>query len=205
MSNPNKATVHLVALGKLSEHCHIPSNDYLNRKYPGITNAMRRGDIIENVTESGYRSQGVYMWDGKKVIEQNTSWDDYGSPSEEFKVVTEFPPGYWDKTMGELKTQSGLNIKKWCRIEADSQFYWHSDYPPVALDAKKLDLDKSAILCEKRKSTWSGEYTHYWTTFMWEGVEYKLNMRKPDYIKKFMEIEGLLCVYWYDGEFHMDY
>ena len=182
-----KATVHLVAMGNLSENDKQLTKSRLDKKYPGVTSHFSRGDIIENVNESGYRSQGVWMWDGKNIIEQNTDWDDYGSPSKEFKIITEFPPGYWDRVYGE---ENGLTVKKWCRIDAESQFYWHSDYPPCALDAWELGLDKMPVIAKD----------DYYITFMHNGVEYKLNLDKPD-IKKYIE-DGIVCVYWHDGELH---
>ena len=105
-----KATVHLVSVGKDESDYYTLSkmSKRLEKKHPGITKAMKRGDIIENIDESGYRSQGVYMWDGKRVIHQNHDWDDYGSPSQEFLLLTEFPPGYWDKPYsGKHNPRSG--------------------------------------------------------------------------------------------------
>ena len=179
--------MHLVALGKRGKkYRDVPSDDYLNRKYPGITNVMKRGDIIENVTESGYRSQGIYMWDGKKVIEQNTDWDDYGSPSTEFRLITEFPPGYWDQWYGR---NEHLPVKKWCRIDAESQFYWHSNEPPCAMDTDLLK--KCPILTKDNVDV-------YWTTFMHEGKEYKLNISDLEFFQSQKDNE-YICVYW-DGE-----
>ena len=177
----NKAIVHLVALGKRGKNYHdIPSNDYLNRKYPGITNMMKRGDIIENVTESGYRSQGIYMWNGKKVIERNTDWDDYGSPSTEFRIITEFPPGYWDQCFG---SDECLPVKNWCRIDAESQFYWHSDYPECALNTSLLK--KCPILTKD---------DNYWITFIHDSTEYTLHLYNPEVFREQIKNEEYIPV-----------
>ncbi len=130
------------------------------------------------------------MADGKEVIEQNRDWDDYGSPSKEFKIITEFPPGYWDRAYGE---ENNLVVKKWCRIDAKSEFYWHSDYPPCALDAIAIGLDKMPILAKNDDS--------YYIAFM-HGVEYKLNLSEP---KLPINKDGLMCVYWHDGELHTEF
>jgi hypothetical protein len=190
------ATIHLVRLGDISDDDIVPTAKTLEAQYPGIVKAMKRGDIIENTSESGYRSQGVYMWDGKNVIRQNTSWDDYGSPSTEFKIVTEFLPGYWDSAK--------LSCVAWDK-GAEQEFYWHSDYPPCALDARALGLDKAAILTKKEKSAWLGEHNVYWTTFMHNGIEYKINVSSSKYFKEEIDDDGLICVYWHDGELHTEY
>lgn len=57
-----------------------------------------RGDIIVNTShpEYGYRSAGMYFFDGTGLIPPDDTYDDYGTVPREFKIVEEFPPGYWD-------------------------------------------------------------------------------------------------------------
>jgi hypothetical protein len=61
-------------------------------KFPDIS----RGDIIHNEYEGDYRNDGIYFWDGNKVIEQYVKLDEYGSVPPDFCILSEFPPRYWD-------------------------------------------------------------------------------------------------------------
>ena len=90
--------------------------DMLEEKYKGISKKLKRGDLIENLNESGYRSQGVYCFDGTDIVGQNLKFDDYGTPSTSFKLIKEFPPGYWDEPIVNNDYEEG-----------DSRFYWHFD------------------------------------------------------------------------------
>lgn len=97
----------------------------LEAKYKGISEKIKRGDLVENVSESGYRSQGVYCFDGQELIAQETSYDDYGNPSACFKLIKEFPPGYWDDPIPNNDYE-----------DDESRFYWHCyvGYSEIDLD-----------------------------------------------------------------------
>ena len=69
---------------------------------------LKRGDMVldsavrctprdtENPgTDNGYRHQGMYIFNGQKLIHLDDEPDDYGSIPEEFQVIKEFPPMYW--------------------------------------------------------------------------------------------------------------
>lgn len=122
----DKATIHLINLRDVvGGELEI---DELEELYPGISQMMRRGDIIENVSYSGYRSQHVWFFDGNQVIGQYYEIDDYGTPPLEFKLVTEFPPGYWDGDW-EWDLGNAFNappVNRWF-IRDDSKFYWHHE------------------------------------------------------------------------------
>eukprot|EP00039_Didymoeca_costata_P026170 m.15156 g.15156 ORF g.15156 m.15156 type:complete len:197 (+) comp5306_c0_seq1:80-670(+) len=71
------------------------------QKYPRLVAESRHGDMLENTSESGYRSSGVYMISreggkGFRVIPLCTDFDDYGSVSACFKGITQFAINYWD-------------------------------------------------------------------------------------------------------------
>ena len=66
------------------------TTDLLEEKYKGITKKLKNGDLIENINESGYRSNGVYCFDGIDVVAQCNKFDDYGTPSSSFKLIKEF-------------------------------------------------------------------------------------------------------------------
>jgi len=65
-----------------------------------IFSTIERGDFLENVCESGYRANGVYMFDivdNDLVIRELSRWpDDYGTIPSDFELITQFKdPTYW--------------------------------------------------------------------------------------------------------------
>ena len=60
---------------------------------------VKRGDLIcftkNGVKSRGYRNEGVWMWNGEKMVNLCTEVDDYGSVPPEFTVGKEFLPSYW--------------------------------------------------------------------------------------------------------------
>jgi hypothetical protein len=138
LSKPH-ATVFLV---EMPEHEGIISISELEEKYPDIKEKMMRGDIIENVSKSGYRSQGVYLYDGENVINQYIGYDDYGSVPIEFKAITEFPLHYWDKP---YRYTYYLEINNDYVPNAESEFYWHEDNTLVCIDLSQMDEVKEPI------------------------------------------------------------
>jgi hypothetical protein len=145
MTTKRYTTIHIVSFSKIfsgedetpDEYCPVPND--MEKAYPGILSSLTRGDLVENSDESGYRSQGLWAWDGKKIIELNTNFDDYGSPPEEFKALDQFPPDYWTITISE----SNHNTISWSGEKQES--YWHSTDTPVSIDDKTLKLIESAI------------------------------------------------------------
>lgn len=92
------ATVHLIRLDKDGE---IPTVKDLEEKYPGLTKQLKRGDLVEDLNESGYRSNGVFMVDLTEskepvIVELNREFDAYGSPAITMAAISEFPLDYWD-------------------------------------------------------------------------------------------------------------
>jgi hypothetical protein len=64
-----------------------------NPQYRNIAN----GDIIDIESESHYRNNGIFMWNGKKVVELYTDYDDYGSVPPEIEIAddNDFTPTSW--------------------------------------------------------------------------------------------------------------
>lgn len=128
----NKATVHLISMN-MENVDDILVCKYIERIHPGMTSLFVRGDIIENVLESGYRSEGVYFFDGKDIVNQYTGYDDYGTPPLDFNVISEFPLNYWV----DCNIQSRY-------VDGESKFYWHCDlYCYTAIDLKVLGLQEN--------------------------------------------------------------
>lgn len=84
---------------------------------------LRRGDLLENVAESGYRSSGLYMYDGKNVTHLGDDLDDYGCIHKDYVIYKEFNPHYWDF--------STMNVHNLLVPDRDyTSACWHSgDYP----------------------------------------------------------------------------
>lgn len=84
---------------------------------------LRRGDLLENVTESGYRSSGLYMYDGKNVTHLGDDLDDYGCIHKDYVIYKEFNPHYW-----HFSTMNVHNLLVPDRNYTNAG--WHSgDYP----------------------------------------------------------------------------
>lgn len=100
---------------------------------------VKRGDFVVDVNNSqyGYRSSGVYFFDGRKLVSQDTDYDDYGTVPGEFMLISEFPPGYWDlpnrgsngggsyevPSCREWFYGNGSLVPKPC---SKIEFYWHT-------------------------------------------------------------------------------
>ena len=121
--------------------------DDIKEKYPDLVPMMKRGDLIENICESGYRSQGIYCFDGTDIVCQDQRHDNYGTPSSSFRLINEFPPGYWD------------NPKVNDKLEPihESQFYWHSDHTYSKINVNDYeeceidDINKIATFTHNKK------------------------------------------------------
>ena len=96
-----------------------------------------RGDMIVCKWESGYRSAGLYFYDGAKLIDQERGHSDYGTVPDCFKIITEFPPGYFDLPDRDIESMRGFKaldvrydgecIISAARPEDLVSTYWHSD------------------------------------------------------------------------------
>jgi len=64
-----------------------------------IEDGVKRGDLLcftkNGIKERGYRNEGVWIWNGDKMVELYTNVDIYGSVPREFKVGKEFAPDHW--------------------------------------------------------------------------------------------------------------
>ena len=60
---------------------------------------IKEGDLIvfneSGEEEDRYRNEGVYIWDGKKLMELDSSIDDYGSIPPQFRIGKKFPVDHW--------------------------------------------------------------------------------------------------------------
>lgn len=118
--------------------------DYLLKENKLKIILVRRGDILENQYESGYRSEGVSMIDivdGKiKIVGYETEQDDYGSPYKNF-TYPDFPADYWN--------YDKINI-----IGGKPMSYWHSDPPPVKLNENITNKKYYACIIDGKTIPW---------------------------------------------------
>ena len=121
---------------------------------PEMVSLMKRGDMVENLYESGYRSQGVYFYDGEQLIDQRRDYDDYGSPPHIFKIIEDFPPDYWDNPI--------VN-NHFVNSDDESQFYWHSTSAVSEIDLSDYDI---------KISDNNDKYIKKEITFEYEGCKY---------------------------------
>lgn len=160
----NYATIYLVNLNTIKEYIYkswddgeysgddeidgLSYNDFdendvtismINKVYPTLVYRLDRGDIIEFIDVSGYRSQGIVFFDGEKLINQCTKYDDYGSLPIEFGVITEFPPDYFKKAYMATKPSLPV-INDYVSPKDKSEFYWHSNECTMALHIKELKI-----------------------------------------------------------------
>lgn len=135
----DRATVLLVDVEKDEdrgeEHEGEKMTKLLEAKYPDFRLGLRRGDIIENIKESGYRSDGVYFYDGRSIINLDTDWDDYGSIP--FVVFEEFAPDYWVVSGWGDHRQTDLNIDS-RYVQRESVFWWHQEDGAFRLNPEKI-------------------------------------------------------------------
>lgn len=85
----------------------IPSKSELKvafdevKKLPEFPN-IKFGDLVYNVEVGGYRNDGLYIYDGEKLLDLDNKKDDYGHLPQKFRVLEKhpthdfiIPPTYW--------------------------------------------------------------------------------------------------------------
>lgn len=167
---PEKATVYLIS-GKKIAKAVKPGTckdgyrydiDDIEHVYPGIKGMVKRGDIFEDIDESGYRSEGVFLYDGNKTIGQGRDFDPYGYPPDELKLIIEFPPGYWDvdnliiNDTFEKPRRQGLESAG--TIILSPSFYWHADSVSSFLYFDELGISRD-ITTSKVSITYPHTYS----------------------------------------------
>lgn len=114
--------------------------EHLKKVNPVLFHSIRRGDLFENTSESGYRCAGRYIFDvqidavtGVKTVtieHLSDVPDDYGSIPEKFKPIVEFPLDYWNDNKIKALSFDGTGCSS----------YWHGEMTPdMTMDA---DLQK---------------------------------------------------------------
>jgi hypothetical protein len=180
-----------------------------------LWNMMKRGDLVEDISTSGYRSQGRYIVDkelnqpdhiklirnGLTIKDLCSDFDDYGSILPNMYTFTEFPRHYFD--------DENLLVNNVFYPNEEIKSYWHwsnSEYNLICLDVKKLKLntitDDNVFHFTKDIVKGKGKYkVHYlYVVVTYKKVKYLFiseyseqysvqNIEKitKDFIKKFQE------------------
>ena len=150
----NKDFATLWLYSNCSETDLNSNQEYIMTHHPEIIQGSRHGDMLENTNISGYRSEGVYMVSktpesGFKVIDLDYDYDDYGGPSHEFSVITDFPLDYWH--------YDHMNVRG-----GEVQSYWHcGDHEQyMYFDGNKLRKGAQNIKCTESGPIF--EYNGIW-------------------------------------------
>lgn len=138
----------------------------MDQKYPDFRQYLTAGDIIENLPHSGYRSDGVYMYDGKHIIDINRYKDPYGSVSTKFKVFKDFPPDYWSPW-------ESMTVDDRYEPGEKSKAYWHYDSLPL--------IDKNIFTGLEMTKTDDGKRLYVDITFL--GKTYRVFVKNKYLLK----------------------
>ncbi len=148
-------------------------NYMVKNKYPNYEKYLRRGDIIENIDLSGHKTNGVFMFNGVKIIDLNYDYYGNGYPSKEFLVFKDFNPDYWNKGSFTyfLNVINELNINDIYCPKQSSKFYWYTNPPPLLLDKNSINMEES------KKDVKNNQY--YFTKYLikeFESKKYKIQL-----------------------------
>ena len=106
---------------------------YAKKHFDGI----KEGDVVSIEYETGYRNQGVFIWNGKKVVNLYTKLDDYGS----------VPPEI------EISDDNNLDAYSWEGLIDHNKLVWYS---PEIRDRIKNNLnDDYTAQVDIRGKTWN--------------------------------------------------
>jgi hypothetical protein len=106
---------------------------------------IKRGDTI-CFGGRVYRNDGVWIWDGEKIIELETDIDDYGSVPNSFKVGKEFHPNHWIKII-DHNTIIWLEDDLFEKIEFDNfTDHYENHIEHKTLNASIIIFDQKYII-----------------------------------------------------------
>jgi hypothetical protein len=148
-----------------------------------ISKGGKVGDLVENVAESGYRAEGVYILKMKKKIlvicPLDDDYDPYGHVGNDFTLGPEFPVGYWSFAFqkGAQISVTGDNLK--------SKASWHNGIEQAEpVDKKTINSIKQNQIKKSKTGDNNIDVTFPWGTLRFpyatlkeakEGLTYKNN------------------------------
>jgi hypothetical protein len=193
-----KCMIHLIEIGECPDGC--PSTEDLEAKHPGISEYFCRGDLIENKSESGYRSQGVYcvdQVDGQwKIVYQYDEFDDYGTPAIEFHGISQFPLNHWaldnlncnNTYTNQHRTHLFMGQSE--NTNPDCEFYWHIEPVMVAFYPEEVGMTMELEAVEPLDQN----LKHVYTIFTFQDEKYIFIA--SDEVLKIEEPPLAVCAPW---------
>lgn len=121
-------------------------NKIITDQHIELWRMMKRGDLIEDLNQSGYRSNGRYFVDENKnnsidiirygliVKDLDVGFDKCRVLPNIINTITDFPPGYFDDI--------NLIVNDHICPGEKSKSNWRFDHCEIYLDTKKLKLNK---------------------------------------------------------------
>jgi len=163
IETPNFAGIDV--LDPINEDVLGALKDDIVKKYPQIEEIWKRGDIVEIANLTEYNMQEVYFYNGKDVIHSNYEINGFSSIPEEFKIMIEFPPNYWEhdeyqSNLIELNYNTDgtlyITLPNVRSKHSRSQFLWNSYPVPIIINPRKIKehLDVSDLYINNNVRKW---------------------------------------------------
>lgn len=121
--------------------------NHLALSFPDIEKFIKRGDLVSDTRNSGYRALGVYIFDGHWLNALSAEYDAYPHIPSNYTVIDEFPVGYWDDATldndhiliyydSEVYTPREYAIDVYGNADGSipsnfQHFYWHTSEPYI--------------------------------------------------------------------------
>ena len=204
----NKCVIHIIEWlinrsfqpndddGEFDEIDEKDINLLIDKYYPKLWSQMKIGDLVEDVTHSGYRSTARYYVDentyreekleinedtresntndwliGRKLVVRKLYWhyDEYGSIPPHFYNITRFPLNYFN----DIVVNNPYNILIVDNHEKSASFdkfksSWHNG--AILLDAEKLGLNN--ITSANIKTSETGDVNYI--VFEYDNIKYAI-------------------------------
>lgn len=133
-----------------------------------ISKGGEEGDLVENVAQSGYRTEGVYILKKKKnkliISELDSVHDPYGHVGKDFSLGPSFPVGYWTFAFrnGAKISINGEGL--------ESRAHWHDGEGQAEPVIKKIikSIKKAQIVESNGKSN---------VTFPWGTLRFPFDQK----------------------------
>jgi hypothetical protein len=117
-----------------------------------ISKGGKEGDLVENVAESGYRTEGVYILKMNKkkkklaVSPLDGDYDPYGHVGADFSLGPDFPVGYWT-----FAFDRGTHVSITEKGSFTSIAHWHNDEEQAEPVSQKIikSIKKTKIVEKK--------------------------------------------------------
>ena len=198
----NKCVIHIIESSinnsiNRSELKEIDINEIIDRYYPLLWTQMKIGDLVEDVTYSGYRSDGRYYVDentfvetkeekteglsesnpndwmiGRKLIVKSlyAEYDDYGSIPPHFLAIIRFPIYYFQDDNLIVNNPYNINVIKYDSSIVRFKSSWHNS--AILLDFKQLHLNTINEKSLKRFMIGHDNRIVSYFTFTYNNVKY---------------------------------